>query len=140
MSKKVTRNQKAILKILHQNPEEMSAQIIHFELHEQGSSIGLATIYRNLKFLKTEGLIQERITPAGESLYSAIDAVEHHHHHFNCVNCGESFPMTACPINQKIMEWCQSQKFKVYYHTLEFFGLCSNCQLQIETAECFNAN
>ncbi|AFY38779.1 zinc uptake regulator, Fur family [[Leptolyngbya] sp. PCC 7376] len=140
MPKKTTKNQQRILALLTDAAGEVSAQDIHFQIKQQELRIGLATVYRTLKRLKIEGKIQERITPDGESFYSTINAVEHHHHHLNCVNCGESYPMESCPLSHKISEWCNAQKFQVYYHTLEFFGLCENCQDNYDDAECLSAN
>lgn len=140
MSNKRTKNQQQILKLISDNSEEMSAQNLHFQIQKQGLRIGLATVYRTLKLLKIEGEIQERVTPDGESFYSTINSVDHHHHHLNCVNCGKSYPMNICPLSQQITDWCSSQKFKVYYHTLEFFGLCASCQGQDVSSECLSAN
>ena len=64
----------------------------------------------------------------GKSLYSATSF--HQQHHLNCLNCQRSIVIDNCPINGKLDRWFQSQKFKVYYHTLEFFGLCTDCQEQ----------
>ncbi|NJN73469.1 MAG: transcriptional repressor [Limnothrix sp. RL_2_0] len=140
MSNKRTKNQEQILKLINNNSEEMSAQNLHFQIQQHGLRIGLATVYRTLKLLKIEGEIQERVTPDGESFYSTINSVYHHYHHLNCVNCGKSYPMNICPLSQKITDWCHSQKFKVYYHTLEFFGLCAACQDQDIASECLSAN
>lgn len=124
---RTTKNQKLILALLENINTEISAQEIHFSLRQGGSSTGLATVYRTLKALHQEGLIQERVSPTGESLYSVIKH-EHHPHHLNCVSCGESIPLNDCPIDQQLHQWCESQNFKVYYHTLEFFGLCDRCR------------
>lgn len=130
MSTRTTKSQNLILSLLKKTEEETSAQQLHYLLRQQGSKIGLATVYRTLKSLLLEGMVQERVTPTGESLYSLI--TNSHHHHLNCVNCGQSVPIDACPIGQKLTEWCHSQKFTVYYHTLEFFGLCSSCQKELD--------
>ncbi|MBE9223209.1 transcriptional repressor [Cyanobacterium stanieri LEGE 03274] len=124
-----TKNQQLILDLLQKIKGEISAQQIHFKLREKGSSTGLATVYRSLKALHQDGLIQERISSTGESLYSVIKR-EHHPHHLNCVSCGESIPLDDCPVDEQLHQWCASQKFTVYYHTLEFFGLCNECQQQ----------
>jgi Fur family transcriptional regulator, ferric uptake regulator len=34
-----------------------------------------------------------------------------------------------CPVHQLEHELNDSYQFKIFYHTLEFFGLCTNCQL-----------
>ena len=128
MTKKLTKNQQIILALLNDISGEVSAQGIYYQLKQKELSIGLATVYRTLRRLKIEGKIQERVTPDGESFYSTLNAINHHHHHMNCVSCGESYPMDICPLNQTFNELCSAQKFKVYYHTLEFFGLCEACQ------------
>lgn len=124
-----TRNHTQILALLEQIQGEISAQQLYLQLRERKSRIGLATVYRVLKSLHLEGVIQERTASTGESFYSLITKT--HHHHLNCVNCGESIPMEDCPITQQLTQWCKSQNFKVYYHTLEFFGLCNTCQNEL---------
>ena len=64
----------------------------------------------------------------GKSLYSATSFRQQHH--LNCLHCQRSIVIDSCPINSKLDRWFQSQEFKVYYHTLEFFGLCTDCQEQ----------
>ncbi len=135
MSIRLTKNQQQIWTLLQQLGKEMSAQQLHLELRQNGSKIGLATVYRTLKSLHLEGIIQERVTLLGESFYYPITEADHpHHHHLNCVHCGQSIPLKDkdCPIGRSLIQWCQSQNFKVYYHTLEFFGLCDTCQAQQE--------
>ena len=124
---KVTKSQEKIISHLKQIDEEISAQDLHFKLRQQKINIGLATVYRTLKNLHLEGIVQERITLSGESLYSLIEDLSHSHH-LNCVRCGQSIIIDACPISEKLTNWCKSQKFTIYYHTLEFFGLCDSCQ------------
>ncbi len=96
------------------------------ELRGQGKKIGLATVYRALKTLHKEGLIQERPSTNGKSFYSATSSPQQYH--LNCLNCQRSIVVADCPISGKLDRWFQSQEFKVYYHTLEFFGLCTDCQ------------
>lgn len=123
------KNHKLILEKLNKSKDEISAQKLHFDLRQKGSKIGLATVYRTLKHLHQEGVIQERIASSGECLYSIIEH-ENHPHHLNCVSCGVSIPLNNCPIDAQLHQWCESQNFTVFYHTLEFFGLCENCRLE----------
>ncbi|NCO73882.1 MAG: transcriptional repressor [Cyanobacteria bacterium] len=128
---KFTKSQQQILDLLEQLDEEISAQDLHIKLRKKYLKIGLATVYRTVKNLHLQGIIQERINPNGESLYRLIK--DNHEHHFNCVNCGISTILKGeyCPINQNLTNWCSTQNFKLYYHTLEFFGLCENCQNKV---------
>ena len=128
MSIRQSRNQKIVLDLLKQLEQEIDAQDLYLELRSRGQKIGLATVYRALKSLHKEGLIQERSSTNGKSLYSATSS--HQQHHLNCLNCKGSIVVDGCPISGKLDPWFKSQEFKVYYHTLEFFGLCSDCQKQ----------
>jgi Fur family ferric uptake transcriptional regulator len=121
-----SRSQKIILNLLQQLQQEIDAQDLYLELRGQGKKIGLATVYRALKTLHKEGLIQERPSTKGKSFYSATSL--HQQYHLNCLNCECSIVVADCPISGKLDRWFQSQEFKVYYHTLEFFGLCIDCQ------------
>ena len=122
----LTKNQQKIFNLLQEVNTEITAQDLHLQLRQQKSKIGLATVYRTLKNLHLQGIIQERITQNGESLYQLID---HHTHHLNCINCGKSelIKEKNCIVdrNPNILA---EEKFKLYYHTLEFYGLCEDCQ------------
>ncbi len=121
---KRTRSQERILALLGSQKRSLSAQDIYMELQRAGDRMGLATVYRALDALKLEGALQVRTLETGESLYCSI---ERDKHHFTCLQCGVSVPIHACPVRDFENRLRQSQKFKVFYHTLEFFGLCTNC-------------
>ncbi|MEL7510374.1 MAG: Fur family transcriptional regulator [Cyanobacteria bacterium J06554_1] len=121
-----TRAQTAVLKALRQQPEPISAQTL-YTLIKEHQRIGLATVYRALDVLKRMGRVQHRVTLAGETLYSAV---EHDRHYMTCLDCGQSFPLDTCPLQGLAFSLQHSNSFTVYYHTLEFFGLCEPCSVQ----------
>jgi Fur family ferric uptake transcriptional regulator len=118
------RSQERILNLLKTLNRAVSAQDIYVELRNRDQSIGLATVYRALEALKLEGVVQVRTLASGESLYSSVQSDQHH---LTCLNCGESIPIDECPVHQLEIELQDSHQFKIYYHTLEFFGLCDRC-------------
>lgn len=123
-----TRSQDRILKLLQTLNRPISAQDIYLELRKRNQDTGLATVYRSLEALKLEGVVQGRTLPSGESLYSSVHQDQHH---LTCLNCGMSVAIDECPVHALEKQLQQSNSFKVYYHTLEFFGLCDNCQTTI---------
>lgn len=133
MAAQHTRSQRRILNMLQHLNQGLSAQDIYMELRNQNQGMGLATVYRALESLKREGAIQARMLPNGESLYSSVQEDKHH---LTCLQCGLSIPIDECPVHQLETELHQSHHFKIYYHTLEFFGLCDRCQI---TAKAGNA-
>ena len=125
-----TRSQDRILKLLTTLNRAISAQDIYLELRKRNQDLGLATVYRSLEALKLEGVIQVRTLASGESLYSSIQQDQHH---LTCLNCGISTPIDECPVHALEHQLQTSHGFKIYYHTLEFFGLCDQCQLTSAT-------
>ncbi|MDY7015682.1 MAG: Fur family transcriptional regulator [Cyanobacteriota bacterium] len=127
MKAKRTRSQEKILTFLKTLNREISAQELYLELRNADRGVGLATVYRSLEALKLGGFVQVRTLANGESLYRSSQKDQHH---LTCLNCGRSIPIDRCPVQELENQLQQSHQFKVYYHTLEFFGLCDRCQLE----------
>lgn len=121
-----TRSQNQILELLKQTGEATSAQDLYVQLRDRSISMGLATVYRALESLKLDGSVQVRTLSSGESLYSLAQADTHH---LTCVRCGNSEIMEECPVHGLESHLTESHHFQIFYHTLEFFGLCEKCQL-----------
>ena len=119
-----TRSQERFLQLLQQCDRALSAQDIYVELRTGSQAVGLATVYRALESLKLEGSVQGRTLSTGESLYSSVQADRHH---LTCLHCGESIAIDECPVEQLEQKLESLHQFKIYYHTLEFFGVCLTC-------------
>ncbi len=125
-----TRNQERVFESLKSLEREISAQDLFVELRDRDQSMGLATVYRALEALKLEGVVQVRTLASGESLYSTM---QEDRHHFTCLQCSTSVPIDQCPVHALEQQLSQDHRFKVYYHTLEFYGLCDSCQCHART-------
>jgi Fur family ferric uptake transcriptional regulator len=119
-----TRSQERIMTLLQSLKRSISAQDLYIELRHRQQDMGLATVYRSLEALKLQGEVQVRTLANGESEYSLIKSDRHH---LTCVNCGTSIVIDECPVHNLEKQLETSHTFKVYYHTLEFFGLCQKC-------------
>lgn len=120
-----TRSQERLLTTLKILNRAISAQDLYIELRSREQSMGLATVYRSLEALKLEGMVQVRTLPNGEALYSLV---QEDRHHLTCVQCGSSIAIDECPVHNLEEQLHKSYQFKIYYHMLEFFGLCNRCQ------------
>ncbi|MTJ51487.1 transcriptional repressor [Anabaena sp. UHCC 0253] len=120
-----TRSQERILELLNHIKQGISAQDMYIELRNGNQSMGLATVYRSLEALKLEGLVQVRTLANGEALYTLVKQDKHH---LTCLQCGISIPIHQCPVHDLEIQLQTTHQFKVFYHTLEFFGLCNQCQ------------
>jgi Fur family transcriptional regulator, ferric uptake regulator len=128
MSDRLTKSQQRVLDHLKQVKGPVAAQALYLALRDEGKGLGLATVYRSLDLLKREGLVQARLLPNGESVYSMM---QHDRHHLTCVQCGKILPIDACPVHHLEEQLSVSHQFKIHYHLLEFFGLCSDCQATV---------
>jgi Fur family ferric uptake transcriptional regulator len=124
-----TRSQDRILNLLKKIKQGISAQDIYAELRKNNQSMGLATVYRSLESLKLEGLVQIRTLANGESLYNLVQQDKHH---MTCLQCGISILINQCPVHELENQLQSVHDFKVFYHTLEFFGLCNKCHVNTE--------
>ena len=119
-----TRSQQKVIEVLQDLKKAISAQELYIELRNRKQNMGLATVYRSLEALKLQGELQVRLLPSGESVYSSV---HRDRHYLTCVNCNRSIPIEECPVHELEHQLENSHQFKVYYHTLEFFGLCDQC-------------
>jgi len=120
----LTRAQRQIHLLLEQIEEALTAQTIYQRLKDQQQPVGLATVYRSLRSLQVKGLVQARALPNGEWMYALASDDSHY---LTCLNCGISVPVEDCPVQSLQDKLGQSSHFQIFYHTLEFFGLCAPC-------------
>ena len=119
--------QHQILEELGNCDDEMSGQQLHRALQDGSSSMGLTTVYRNLRGLQQKGLVRCRYLPTGEVLYAPVHRDKHH---LTCVDCGQTMALRYCPLKNIELPKAQTKSFELLFHTLEFFGLCENCSHQ----------
>ncbi|MEM9004708.1 MAG: Fur family transcriptional regulator [Cyanobacteria bacterium P01_F01_bin.86] len=124
MKAKLTRGQQWVYELLQSTSTETTAQDIFAQLQSQERSLGLATVYRSIKALQLRGLVQARVLTNGEWVYGLASE---DCHYLTCLNCGLSVPVEECPAHALEKKLAERDRFTVFYHTLEFFGLCASC-------------
>ncbi|EKD90929.1 MAG: hypothetical protein ACD_30C00056G0006 [uncultured bacterium] len=85
------------------------------------------TIYRQITFLKNQGIVKEIDFGEGKKRYEFF--ANDHHHHLICLKCKsvEDFDLKQdLALEEKRIK--KEKKFKVMNHSLEFFGVCKRCQ------------
>ncbi|MCY3808763.1 MAG: transcriptional repressor [Gemmatimonadetes bacterium] len=85
-------------------------------------SLGVATVYRNVKILADEGWLSEVELPGGVLRYELAGSP--HHHHFLCRACDQAFDVHRCPDE---IEMLAPDGFEVDSHELVLFGRCAEC-------------
>ena len=85
-------------------------------------SLGMATIYRNLRALCDEGWLVTVNLPGQPPRYER--AGKKHHHHFMCRACDRLLEIDGCPTNLKALV---PDGFRLERHEVLLYGLCSAC-------------
>ena len=122
-----TRQRAAVQAVLREIDDFMSAQNLHALLRAQGQRVGLATVYRTLQAMATDGAVDMMRTSDGEAVYRRCSS-ERHHHHLVCRSCGRTVEVEGTVVESWIDKISAENGFTDVEHTLEFFGTCPSCQ------------
>lgn len=121
-ARRSTRLRRAILELLSRSPRPLSAPEIHRELHRQGETQSLSTVYRAL----------DSFTASGKLTRGSLRDIAHYqlndgrHMHFAvCRECKSAVPLKGCPMASVQVS---DESFEVEGHRLELFGLCGVCR------------
>ena len=116
----------AILEVLVSGPGHLSAEEIHLAARKRLPGIGIATVYRALKFLCGCGKASEFIPADGVARYEPAGS-RAHHDHLICTACG-SFIEAVDPEIERLQERLAARHgFRLFSHKLEIYGLCPGC-------------
>jgi len=124
-----TRQRAALSEALADSPVFLSAQEIHARLRDAGTSVGLATVYRNLQSMVADHEVDVLRTDEGESVYRACTSSAHHHH-LICRGCGRTVEVAERAIEVWAEKIAAEHGFVDVRHTLEIDGLCAACAAQ----------
>ena len=130
VKRRSTWQRSAIVDLLERSQVFLSAQQIHAELEEEGTKVGLATVYRNLQSLAEEDLVDTVRSDDGEALYR-LCTNEGHHHHLVCRSCGKAVEISGSLFENWVHDIASANGFTKVEHVAEFFGLCNDCSHRI---------
>jgi len=123
--KKRSRQREAILRVLKSTTAHPPAEWIYAQVKQELPTIGLATVYRNLKILKETGQLLEL---HGNNSTSRFDGNTNSHYHFHCDGCGKILDLSE-PVDISLeTRIAKKNGLKVTRHHLELGGLCPDCQ------------
>lgn len=120
-----TRQRAAVLDMLDSLNQFTSAQDIHARLRDNGSTVGLTTVYRTLQSLAEASQVDVIRTDDGEAMYRRCTA--EHHHHLVCRRCGRTIEVDSPTVESWAEEIAKRHGFVDILHTLEIYGVCPDC-------------
>jgi Fur family ferric uptake transcriptional regulator len=126
-ARRPTRQRAAVEAGLADIDDFLSTQDLHARLRTQGQSVGLATVYRTLQAMATDGDVDMMRTGDGEALYRRCSSGSHHHH-LVCRSCGRTVEVEGPAVERWADKIGAENDFSDVVHTLEIVGTCSGCQ------------
>lgn len=117
-----TRQRTAIAQALAAVGQPLLPQELLVEAQKSVPSLSLATVYRNLKGLVEDGVVDVVALPGEATRYESHR--HHHHHHFHCSHCQKVFDIDACPGD---LGHLLPQGYELTSHELTFYGRCAGC-------------
>lgn len=124
---RMTRQRTAIAEVLQETDEFRSAQQLHEILRSQGSTIGLATVYRTLQSMAESDQVDVLRTAEGENLYRRC-ADDEHHHHLVCRECGATQEIDVPVVEEWATKIAGAHGYTDIEHIVEIFGICPECR------------
>jgi len=133
---RLTAPREAILGVLHNTTEHLSAEDIYFIVHEVYPNIGLTTVYRTLELLVQLGLVFKFEFGDDRARFELVEEVKgkRHHHHLVCMKCGKIIDYSDF-IDDELELVRRTEKglsrkfgFKITNHVIQFCGVCEKCR------------
>ncbi|MEW6607930.1 MAG: transcriptional repressor [bacterium] len=131
---RMTIPRQAVIDVLTNTSEHLSAEDIYIEIHKVYPAVGLTTVYRTLDLLAQMGMVFKFDFGDGRSRYELTESTKKHHHHLVCTNCGRIIDYSdfieeeVRLFNQVEEALSQKHNFEIIAHQVQFLGRCNNCK------------
>lgn len=119
---------RAVIELLATQDCCLSAQQIFDRLRDSGRTVGIASIYRVLELLTSEGLVQKLDLGSGVARYEPVRSASHHHHHLVCKSCGKVEAFEDRELERAIHRLQEDSGYVVSGHDVLLRGSCSDCR------------
>lgn len=117
-----TKQRDAIRQALVDEGRPLSVDEVFKVAQQEVAGLGIATVYRNLKALQTEGQIKPVDLPGQPPRWEM--APGEHHHHFLCRTCDKLYEIHDCPQGLKRL---LPKGYTLEEHDILLRGQCETC-------------
>ncbi len=116
----------ALMNLLEKSDKPLDVKEMIEFLEQKDIQTDPATVFRIVNMFTEKGLVKPIQLNEGKFRYELTDKADHHH--LVCEKCGNIEDISDCNISALEKDIEGKKKFKVTSHSLEFFGICSDCQ------------
>ncbi len=107
----------------HAQRRHMTAEDVFKALLNDGSDIGLATVYRVLMQFEQAGLLTRSNFESGKAVFELNEG--QHHDHLVCLNCGRVEEFFDPEIEARQREVAAARGFELQEHSLALYANCT---------------
>ena len=126
---KVTLPRLKILELFQDGSQRhMTAEDVYRLLLQEGSDVGLATVYRVLAQFEQAGILSRNHFESGKAVYELNEG--QHHDHLVCLDCGRVEEFYDEQIERRQRAVAQAKGFRIADHALSLYAHCTreNCR------------
>jgi Fur family peroxide stress response transcriptional regulator len=123
---RITPQRMAMLKVLAESKDHLSAEEIFEKIRSDYPTTSLATVYKTISVLKDLGELME--LDFGDDRKRFDGRHTEPHPHFVCRDCSKIFDVDLDSLEMLQKEAAEKTGFEVDDHRVTFFGRCSECR------------
>ncbi|OGA82472.1 MAG: transcriptional repressor [Burkholderiales bacterium RIFCSPHIGHO2_01_FULL_63_240] len=113
-----------ILELFQQSTQRhLTAEDVYKLLLNDGSDIGLATVYRVLMQFEQAGILARNHFEAGKAVFELNEGK--HHDHLVCVSCGRVEEFFDPEIEKRQQQIAAERGYKLHDHALSLYVVCN---------------
>lgn len=116
----------ALMSLLEKSQKPLDVQTMIDYLSQKNIQTDPATVFRIVNMFTQKGLLKTIQLNENKFRYELSSKVDHHH--LVCKLCGDIEDISDCNIDALEKDIETKKHFQVSSHSLEFYGLCQNCQ------------
>ncbi|HEV2592597.1 MAG TPA: Fur family transcriptional regulator [Gaiellaceae bacterium] len=118
----------AVVDLLGRQTCCVTAQEIYDRLRDERKPVGLASIYRTLDQLSSDGFVQKIELGSGITRYEPVRLDGEHHHHLVCDDCGKVEAFADDRLERAIHRVETETGYRVAAHDVVLRGACGDCR------------
>jgi len=123
---RLTPQRALVLDVVYHTDGHLTADQVYERVHAQSPQVDLSTVYRNLVFLRQQGLIGELRLEGQPVRFEAVRAGREHHHAL-CTHCGALLELAQADLSSLQATLLDKYGFHLEPVHLTLFGLCRTC-------------
>lgn len=129
---RLTRGRLAIIGELLHAPQPLTLSELHHRVKVERCDF--ATVFRFIQILEKKALVVRHAWNDRQLRYElAALPGAHHHHHLICKSCHRVEEIDACTVASVEKDLARQKGYAEVTHSLEFFGVCPDCQESAST-------